>query len=334
MSTVARDRDFCDLREVENKAEVWERNKRQAELVTQLYYKATTFREKPYNTTIRDELDAKRYATLGERCNDCSNWLEFGMVTNDNGEVKPKLKRASFCHVRHCPMCQWRRQIVWKSRFNAALPRLMSEHKNTRWLFLTLTQKNCSPEVLRKTIQGMNKAFVRLTQRKAWPGFAWARSLEVTKGKHRMAHPHIHSLIAVPPGYFSGGKYLSQEEWTTKWKQAARLEYTPVVNIKAVKGETDEAMRKAIAETFKYTVKPDDFVKDEDWLYQMTDQLHNTRAISIGGDLRHIMREEEPETDEDLIGLETEDIGGNDGGWHFHWYKERKKYQCAISKAS
>jgi hypothetical protein len=100
---------------------------------------------------------------------------------------------------------------------------------------LTLTVRNCSVLDLRRTILDMNRAWDRLVKRKAWPALGYVRSLEITRGKDGSAHPHFHCLLAVPPGYFVGRKYLSTAKWAALWRDALRIDYTPICEVHAVK---------------------------------------------------------------------------------------------------
>jgi len=118
--------------------------------------------------------------------------------------------------------------------------------------------------------------------------------------------------MLVPPGYFTGKGYIKQETWRETWKRCLRSDYLPVVNVKSVRAKnappgaekegTDSAIAKAICETLKYTVKESDLVADASWLAQLTTQLHNTRAVSIGGILKGYMKDERE--DDNLIHLD------------------------------
>ena len=58
-----------------------------------------------------------------ERVSFCSQLLGFKLVAKEGGQgLKFKLSSAHFCRVRHCPVCQWRRSLMWKARAYKALP--------------------------------------------------------------------------------------------------------------------------------------------------------------------------------------------------------------------
>jgi plasmid rolling circle replication initiator protein Rep len=194
---------------------------------------------------------------------ECANRLEFGWRNNlETGETSLKLKTARFCRVRHCPICQWRRSLMWIARFYQAFPKIYADHPDWRYIMVSFTVRNCPVSDLKETIKEMNTAWHRLINRKAWPGLGFVRSLEITRGSwvlkstgqiikprdvkqipielrelkdKNTAHPHYHCLIAVPPGYFAGKNYLSTEKWAEIWKEALKIDYTPICDARVVK---------------------------------------------------------------------------------------------------
>lgn len=263
----------------------WDIHRASADLVRRLY----------------QDIGYDRYA---ERIEDCSKWLEFALRTAETGEMTPKLFAARFCRVRHCPVCQWRKSLMWRARFLKVMPKVIADHPSARYVFLTLTVRNCPVQDLKQTVMAMNAAWHRLIKRKQFPAVGFVRSLEVTRNSQdNTAHPHFHCLLMVKPSYFSTG-YLSQLAWTDLWQDCLKVDYKPVVNIKAVKGkkgkqsEGTDSLIPAICETLKYSVKEADLVVDAVWLQEITKQLHKTRSIAVGGILKQYLSEDEPE---DLI---------------------------------
>jgi plasmid rolling circle replication initiator protein Rep len=197
---------------------------------------------------------------------------------------------------------------MWTARFHKALPSILSDYPTAKFLFLTLTVKNCELDDLRKTIALMNEAWNRMTLRKFFPAKGYVKSIEVTKGQDGLAHPHIHALLMVPSSYFTFG-YIKQADWTEYWRKALRVDYTPIVNIKSVQkprslnGDLTKQLMNAVKETLKYSVKPQDLVSDPEWLDGITQALHKTRSVSLGGIFRQYLSEDEPE---DLINTDTD----------------------------
>lgn len=269
-----------------------------------------------------------------ERMGECSNRLQFALKPDEQGDVVFKLFAARFCRVRFCPVCQWRRSLMWVARFLKAMPTFLADYPKLVPVFLTLTVRNCPTGELRATIGDMNRAFTRMSQRRAWPGEGWVKSLEVTRNSDTgEAHPHFHCLMFVKPGYFSGPNYISQEGWRELWRDCLRVDYLPVVNVKRVRSKKatgDDvigAVSAGLVETLKYSVKPEELASNGDWLYAMTEQLHKTRSVSIGGNLRQYLKEDEPE---DLINAEGEEVDiegdANTTKLIFDWATEVKRY--------
>jgi plasmid rolling circle replication initiator protein Rep len=269
---------------------------------------------------------------LAGRIKGCTGYLGFAWETDaDTGESRLKLRAAEFCRVRHCPVCQWRRSMMWQARFLKALPAIEQAYPSVRWLFLTLTVRNCPITELRATIRDMNKAWHRLVKRHEFGAVqGWVRTTEVTKGKDRddSAHPHFHCLLMVKSSYFKK-HYVKHERWTELWQECARLDYRPSVDIRTVKarsGATGESpLRRAVYETLKYSVTPEDMM-DRDWLLELTKQVFRLRFIASGGVLKNVLRETE-ETEQDLL-LADEDGDGeaSDPQLFFDWRREIKRY--------
>jgi plasmid rolling circle replication initiator protein Rep len=275
----------------------------------------------------------QRYAL---RVAECSQVLEFARdPPKPSGKQKYTLKSAWFCRVRHCPVCQWRRSLMWQAKVYRALPQLLRDYPDTRFLFMTLTIRNCPVSDLRQTLTLMAKAWQRLTQRRTWPARGWVRAVEITRSqKDRSAHPHYHCLLMVPPAYFQGD-YLKQAEWAELWKQCLRIDYKPVVDIRTVKldlvhssqrvNKPPARMWEAVAEILKYAVKPSDMIRDHEWFLQLSDQLQKTRGVAIGGILKHYIKEREPEKLTEEPGEKEPEVSAEQ--LFFGWKREARKYR-------
>ncbi|MCV5958702.1 protein rep, partial [Escherichia coli] len=189
----------------------------------------------------RTAAEFERYAL---RMASCSGLLRFGWSTiMETGETRLRLRSAQFCRVRHCPVCQWRRTLMWQARFYQALPKIVADYPSSRWLFLTLTVRNCEIGDLGETLTVMNAAFKRMEKRKELsPLQGWIRATEVTRGKDGSAHPHFHCLLMVPSSWFSGVAYVKQSRWVELWRDCLRVNYEPNVDIRTVKTKTGEVV--------------------------------------------------------------------------------------------
>ena len=253
----------------------------------------------------KDNLNlAESYKRLGDkkyyRVLDCSTFLEFGVTKSSS----LKLLHANFCKVRLCPMCAWRRSLKIFGQVSKVMDHV-EENYNYRYIFLTLTVKNCYSEDLKNTLDLMTKSFNKLSERKAFKKAikGYFRSLEITYNKENDTyHPHFHLILAVNKSYFTDKDYyLSQENWTNLWKESLQVDYTPVVDVRRVKSK-DKNFSKVIAETAKYTVKSEDFlIKKEDGKIDkaLTDEvvatldkaLHRKRLVSFGFLFKEIHRQ-------------------------------------------
>lgn len=298
-------------------------------------------KDKPWDShraiadTVQNLYRSARLDKYADRIQTCGKLLEFALRSDDQGDVGIKLQSAHFCRVRHCPVCQWRRSMKWQAKMFSAMPGITQAYPTHRWIFVTLTVRNCDLVDLRNTVMGMNKAFKRLSQLKAFPAIGWIKSLEVTRNPEtNQTHPHFHCLMLVDSKYFGGRNYIKHKEWRLLWQRCMRVDYLPVVNVKAVKpkknkltGELDD-IGQAIVETLKYSVKEEDLVANEDWLAELTTQLHKTRAIAIGGVLKNFLKEESD--DDDLIHVEEKEeveIEENKIGIFFGWREVVKRYR-------
>jgi len=153
--------------------------------------------------------------------------------------------------------------------------------------------------------------------------------------------------------------YISQANWTKMWKECLKVDYTPIVNIKRVKERKQKRKQivdsvndsnvnncnnttvdnpiddiiAGVLETIKYSVKPADligedhlFVTPQDWLAELTRQLHKTRSIALGGIFKQYLSEDDPE---DLINAEIEeetDLDEEGYNYIFEWREIMRRY--------
>ena len=257
------------------------------------------------------------------RVSQCSEYLSF-KFQNFNDTKKLKLKKASFCRVRLCPVCQWRRSMAWRGRLFKKLPSLIQD-TNYNFLFLTLTVKNCEIFDLSKTLKDMNSAWNRLRLRKEFGvvrGFI--RATEVTKS-NLMAHPHFHVILAVNGSYFKSKNYLKQKDWQKLWKESCRLDYDPVVDVRKIKVKEGVMETRAIIETLKYTTKVSDLLEDKGWFLCLSDQLKNKRFLSTGGCFKSILKEDL--SNSEMIDECSEEDFEEDVELFFNWDRGFNKYK-------
>ena len=299
------------LRDLSDRDKIWDIHRANADKLAEFYRTSEEF---------------LKYA---ERMEDCSRLLNFRLVVEE-GLYVLKLYAARFCRVKNCPTCQWRRALMWKGKACRILPSVVEAYPEYRWLFLTLTVKNCPITKLRETLQHMNKSWQRMIQRKKFSPVGFIRSTEVTRGKNNSAHPHFHCLLLVKPSYFKKN-YMGHKDWVELWGSCLRADYKPVVDIRAIRCDSSPCV--LIPEILKYTVKESDFLANLEWFLELTRQMHRVRLIATGGVLKEYFKQlqEEPE---DLIGKDEMNVEEelDEGHLYFEWkrFLQRYKYKELI----
>ncbi|MEK5338179.1 protein rep [Bacillus sp. FSL M8-0166] len=276
---------------------------------------------------LEKRIGAPYYGKKAEKISNCAECLTFKRE-KETGRLK--LYQAYFCKVRLCPMCAWRRSLKIAYHNKLIVEEANRQYKPA-WIFLTLTVKNVEGDQLRQAITDMMQGYRKLFQyKKVKTGtLGFFRALEITKNhKENTYHPHFHVLIPVKRNYF-GKSYIKQAEWTSFWKKAMKLDYTPIVHVQRVKGkkgidaeaiekEVREAIeeQKAILEISKYPVKDTDVIRGNevteenlDTVYYLDDALSARRLIGYGGILKEIHKELNltDAEDGDLVRIEEDD---------------------------
>ena len=267
---------------------------------------------------VRSLKVADSFRRLGEakradrvRC--CGSTLGF-LRNLETGEKR--LATADFCRERLCPMCQWRKSLKVFRQVSRVLDRAQEDYKDLVPLFLTLTLKNCSGDVLSATLDTVFKGWHLLWQRKPIKriGVGWFRALEVTYNrKADTYHPHLHAIILVDKGYFKSKDYMATAEWVQEWRSALGVDYDPICDIRKVKN--DKAKYKSVAEVAKYTVKDTDLVHDDTALmdkvvHGLGTALKGRRLFAFGGLLKRIAKQLgiEELAEGDLVHIDGETI--------------------------
>ena len=306
------------------------------------------------------------FESLAERTYSCSRHLLFKRASDSDGNSAIKLQRVFTCKVRLCTICSWARTRVWRRRFLISLPQVIQYNPTARFIFLTLTVKNCDVTDLNATIKLMSKAFTKMMKRRGVDRvvLGYARSCEITKSVDGTAHPHFHILLMVRPSYFAND-YIKQNDWVKLWQESLQVDYTPVVDIRSVKPKKEKSDRfdkkinlgdhagliNAVLEVAKYGTKPSDLIGEprdkkgkllgytgeinhRDWFLELTRQVSGIKHVVLGGILKQYMTGEEPNEDEILNAVNDEkDILNIDSDdlFFFNWWTDVKKYGRYIS---
>lgn len=218
-----------------------------------------------------------RYRKKTDLLRECGERLEFEECPHGHHK---RLKRAYFCKQRLCSMCSWRRSLFVYHQFLMVAHEVLKKHPDYQFIFITLTIKNCTAERLSDEITHLIDAFDRLKSYKRFHSIKGTfRTNEVTYNPlNEDYHPHIHAIGVVPPSYFKGSVYISQEELIQLWKKALQVDYAPNVDIRKVRKKhsniptveeslieldysLDDSLAGAAAEVAKYSVKVQDIIE-------------------------------------------------------------------------
>lgn len=226
--------------------------------------------------------------STAERIALCGSWLSF--------DEEGRTIDANFCKHRFCPVCNY---LESRKRYAQNLSAVQAI--GGRYLFLTVTVKNCEPKNLSKTLDDLNISWHRYSNHK-WFGKTvngYFKSLEITYNDNTHTfHPHIHALMSVNENYFTEN-FISAYEWRKKWELAANLDYSAQVKIKTVPIEEQE---NAAAEISKYCCKLSSVVKNGGNDFGVLVQaLRGRKLINCSGVFRGLEQVKEPEENHKII---------------------------------
>jgi hypothetical protein len=216
----------------------------------------------------RDRAAALRIAAKIDMCAACQRYF---LVTPVGEPTKIIFSSPRACKNRFiCPPCARAAADHHREKVRELID-IAAEigPANFRGLFLTLTTRSRPlltelPAMLADHTAGLKRHFRGDRIRSAIRGHYTA--IELTVGRNRrgepMAHVHSHSIVIVDGDtYFAGGyPAIHHAHWRRGWRDAARLAYLPMVNVKAIKGPRDEtdvqSIKIAAVECAKYVLSP------------------------------------------------------------------------------
>lgn len=261
--------------------------------------------KKELNTKMAEKMKAAGLPGRAKRISECSDKIEITFCPECG---KYEITKAKLCRDRLCPVCSWRLSIKRYADMTTVCSALLRDFPESRWSFMTLTVKNCAPELLDETLSKMAAAFNRMRQRTVFLKkiAGWARTVEVTFNKEtNELHPHYHVLIMWQPDadpLHDGARLLNQ------WLGSCRdlLVSQKAQHIEDITGEAVETaaadITGAVLETFKYTQKSTDLLSMPTGIfYQFALNMARKRAVSFGGIIKeylrkhHIKMDDEPE---------------------------------------
>lgn len=286
--------------------------------------------KKKYNSRL-----AAIYKSIGlnkrsERVAACGTYLEFGLYDDDT----VKLHTANFCKDVLCPVCAWRKSLKMYSDVYKCVTALNGSYK---FIFVTLTIKNCKGDVLSDTIDFLQHSYSKLMRLKRMSFVKGAyKALEITyNNKTNEYHPHLHIIFAVAPNYFSSADYLRTDELVMLWKSALGVSYTPIAYIENIKAKKRKnALACAVAEVAKYPCKASDYLSNDDEtnkqvVQALSSALAHRRMYEFYGvfsKVRKALKLENNENDLIHIDCDSKSSGNLLAYLRFYWDKKLSEY--------
>ena len=236
--------------------------------------------KKEYSLSLAQSYDRLGYEKKAKRVGDCGSFLEFGLYDDDSVH----LHTANFCKDPLCPMCAWRKSLKIYNQVYSCVNALKDSYK---FIFITLTCKNCKASELSETLDLLYKSYTNLMRRKRLQFVQGAfRAVEITYNKTTDEfNPHLHTIWVVPNNYFESADYLPTSELVKLWQKSLKVEYTPICFIEKIKSNKKgkDPIASAVAEVAKYPLKCTDFLCFDN---DTNDYLVDTLSTALSG--RHM----------------------------------------------
>lgn len=231
-----------------------------------------------------------------EKVHHCGTYLEFE-IDRDATIDKKRLKKINSCKYRLCPYCAWRRALRTYSNVKKCYDYLerqdmkKRDELKSRFVFMTLTTKNVVGAELESAVNDILAGFDRLRRFRAFENAfeGFVRALEVTCDRepyitremyrrkkdyycarslnvgevnpnYLFFNVHIHVLCHTTYARYKEN-YIEQSLLAELWQRALKVDYLPVVDIRAFRAKSRETKGQELAEIAKYTVKPADYLK-------------------------------------------------------------------------
>lgn len=257
---------------------------------------------------------------LSQKLGDCATWLLFKQK-----EDGLKLASSNFCKSKICPLCSWRKRLVWLQRLYTSLNTIKclyrdsTPKKKLSLIFLTLSQRNCIIDDLGSEIKRMSKAwheFIRDDEKSTFspkiaPQEGYFRAMEVTVSLRNWriyCNVHYHAILVAPQGYGkkeNKDSFIPQHEWVKAWRRAMQLDYDPTAHVKFTSFKNQSEIVKYLVKPLNYNIGIERQLRMyEDRIREMTglphsdyysvlvglnEQLKHCQQFTTGGIIRRYM---------------------------------------------
>jgi plasmid rolling circle replication initiator protein Rep len=290
------------------------------------------------------------YAKLAARMAECCSRIEVDCFRiGDDEDIQRRVSRCNACHIRLCPLCERSRARKRHKLLCQIAQAWFARRPRDQAVLLTLTTKSISGDSLLDGIDQFMVALRRFTRVRRFKDViaAWYRTLEITRNAETgLWHVHGHLLLIVSPRYFKrqSGLYITQPEWVALWRKATRLDYDPILDVRALAGVggglLKEIGRKSLHEVTKYCTKPSDLVQfDEDGnpypvdpeiLKTLYDALRGRQLVGMSAGLRKLSKQIGLRDDDRDVNTQAEipDDAVYLGREFYRWHAGLHDYVC------
>ena len=249
--------------------------------------------------------------TKSKRLIECANFLSFKVYSDE--QRSKKLERANFCEHPMCLMCSWRLSLKRHRELKEALKTIKRESIDNRFYFLTLTVRNW---------RSINKSKIKQLQRhgvefirKILKTNSYYLSLEITVGKDKSYHPHLHAVVHTDC-------YL---DTTINWIAMYRKAWGKVVGEKKMDYQiltlypigNDVEGEKNLHEVTKYILKPEINISSE-IVVKVSKSIENVKKGYSSGEIRKALKSAKMS----LYEQDRDDLQKLEGyDWRIEFYK-------------
>lgn len=250
----------------------------------------------------------------------CLDQVGFQLVSDDEDHLDVRIVSGTFCRLRLCPVCQWRKSRLL-FRQNILVYDWIQQQSKHFFQFLTITVPNVPLSELRATCRKMSSCwnkFLTYAGRKGFDFDGGYKALEITYNPVADTfHPHYHVILSTP-----AGKWLPHaSQFTNLWSALYGCYCsTDLHTIRSGAGEAGSA----VAEVSKYIVKYKSF-EHFDWsrfpeLASAVSGLRFTSSFGIWKQARKVLELPDVETC-DLLDESSEAVT-----YSFHWDELLRSY--------
>ena len=221
---------------------------------------------------------------------ECSNSLFISVYQNLKDKKDIKTQTETFtCKSKFCSVCEKKKSNKIHYNLLKVLNELRTKHFQ-RFLFLTLTVRNCKLDDLKTTVKEMNTAYNKFKTNliKNYDLKGFFKKLEITYKRlddgSIECHPHFHIILSFHINHFKHNNIIPTQKYVELWKKSLKVDYTPICDVRTLDYNN---LNKSLKEITKYITKDSDLqIFDKFEIAQLVLQLKGLRFYSSGKSLK------------------------------------------------